>query len=105
MAARTAAPRPRTIRAATIGRVAPTAISSGWYSACHCGTPSSNSSWKALSPIRTTTTALGTRPLRTQPRPALRPASASSSQAAIGARAAPPIISRWVGPHMVTSTP
>ena len=37
--------------------------------------------------------------------PAPRPASPSSSQAATGESTADPIMSRWVGPHMVTSTP
>ena len=43
--------------------------------------------------------------LRQRGFPVLRPASPSSSQTARGESTAEPIISRWVGPHIVTSTP
>ena len=49
--ARSAPPGPSASRAATIPTPIASAISTGWYSACHCGMPRSNSSWKVDSPI------------------------------------------------------
>jgi hypothetical protein len=81
------------------------AIRTGWYSCWNWGTPKSNSAWNVDSP---TTTTPARRSFRNLTKPGLcatGAASRSNSHMPSGVNDAPEIISRCVGPHIVTSTP
>ena len=103
-AASSAPPRPTATRAAVSAMAMAAAISSGWYSGCHCRMPRSNSSWNVERPT-STVAGIDSQSRRAGPRRSWAPASRNTSQTAIGVREAAPIIRRWVGPHIVTSMP
>ena len=107
--AASAPPRPSRSRAATSPTLAASAIRIGWKASWNCGTPKPNSSWSVDRPISVApaswTSQASSRSRPGPGRPAAQRPSTSSSQAAIGASEAPPIISTCVGPQSVTSWP
>ena len=105
-----APPRPLRTRAATSPMPAARASRIGCHTRRNCGTPKSNSAWNVDRPTSRAPTTTASSDRRSRGRrgwvwPALREPSAYRIHAPRIENVAPPISSRCVGPHKVTSCP
>jgi hypothetical protein len=95
------------LRARTSASEEPAITRTGWYSAWNCGTPKSNSPVHVESPttVAAATTYGSDRPSVVAVGTLSARPSRCRSNIPSGVREAPEIITRWVGPHIVTSIP